>query len=155
MNDDERAWRDSLGALVREAWVRWAETQPDPKSSWLVPYAQLGESDKEADRQIGEHVVRCLLDSDPEALPAIQRARAALCRPHALLAYGDTFAEIAGRLNVPIAGLAPEEAGPRLVEAVERLQGRLGRESMVERSRRINEREALEPHQLDDEPYSL
>jgi hypothetical protein len=43
-------------------------------------------------------------------------------RGHALLAYGDTFAEIAGLLDVPIAGLPPEETGPRLVEAVTRLR---------------------------------
>jgi hypothetical protein len=40
-------------------------------------------------------------------------------RGHVLLAYGDTFAQIAGLLDVPIAGLPPEEAGPRLVAAVE------------------------------------
>jgi hypothetical protein len=47
-------------------------------------------------------------------------------RGHALLAYGDTFAEIAGLLDVPIAGLAPEVAGPSLVAAVKVL-GRDGR----------------------------
>jgi hypothetical protein len=46
--------RDYGGRLVREAWVRWARTQPDPKSSWLVPYEELSEPDKEADRQIAE-----------------------------------------------------------------------------------------------------
>jgi hypothetical protein len=45
--------RDDLGRLVREAWVRWALTQPSPKPSWLVPYDELSEPDKEADRQIG------------------------------------------------------------------------------------------------------
>jgi len=48
--------RDQLGRFVREAWVRWAETQPNPKASWLVPYDDLSEPDKEADRQIGEAV---------------------------------------------------------------------------------------------------
>jgi hypothetical protein len=52
--------RDALGRLVREAWVKWALTQPDPKPSWLVPYDQLNEADKEADRQIGEAVARIL-----------------------------------------------------------------------------------------------
>jgi hypothetical protein len=46
--------RDYGGRLVREAWVRWALTQPDPKPSWLVPYEELSEPDKEADRQIAE-----------------------------------------------------------------------------------------------------
>jgi hypothetical protein len=50
--------RDTLGHLVREAWVRWALTQPNPKPSWLVPYDELSEPDKEADRQIGEAIAR-------------------------------------------------------------------------------------------------
>jgi hypothetical protein len=39
-------------------------------------------------------------------------------RGETLLAYGDAFARIAGLLDVPIAGLPPAEAGPRLVSAV-------------------------------------
>ena len=50
--------RDTLGRMVRESWVRWAQTQPNPKPSWLVPYAELAEPDKEADRQIGEAIAR-------------------------------------------------------------------------------------------------
>lgn len=46
--------RDRLGRLVRELWISWAEMQPNPKPSWLVPYDDLGECDKEADRVIGE-----------------------------------------------------------------------------------------------------
>ncbi len=46
--------RDIGGRIVREAWVRWAMTQPNPKPSWLVPYDELSEPDKEADRQIFE-----------------------------------------------------------------------------------------------------
>lgn len=48
--------RDAMGRVVREAWVRWALTQPNPKPSWLVPYDELSEADKEADRQIAESV---------------------------------------------------------------------------------------------------
>lgn len=48
--------RDTLGRLVRVAWIQWARTQPDPKPSWLVPYDRLSEPDQEADRQIGEAV---------------------------------------------------------------------------------------------------
>jgi hypothetical protein len=44
---------DALGRRVREVWIMWAETQPDPKASWLVPYDGLPESDREADRRIG------------------------------------------------------------------------------------------------------
>lgn len=49
--------RDALGKVVREAWVKWALTQPDPKTSWLVPYDRLSEADKEVDRQIAEAVL--------------------------------------------------------------------------------------------------
>jgi hypothetical protein len=56
--------RDTLGRMVREAWVRWALTQPAPKSSWLAPYDDLAEADKEADRQIGEAVARATLVAD-------------------------------------------------------------------------------------------
>jgi hypothetical protein len=50
--------RDDLGQRVRELWVAWARTQPAPKPSWLVPYDELSEPDKEADRQIGEGIWR-------------------------------------------------------------------------------------------------
>ena len=56
--------RDYLGRLVREAWVRWAYTQPNPKSSWLVDYDELAEPDKEADRQIGECIARWTIIGD-------------------------------------------------------------------------------------------
>jgi hypothetical protein len=46
-------FRDSLGRRVREVWIAWAKRQPDPKPSWLIPYDQLAEGDKEADRCIG------------------------------------------------------------------------------------------------------
>lgn len=48
--------RDALGRVVREEWVAWAREQPDPKPSWLVPYDELPEGMKEADRRIGEGV---------------------------------------------------------------------------------------------------
>jgi hypothetical protein len=51
-----RADRERLGQIVREAWVRWAKQQPDPKPHWLVPWEELDEPMKEVDRQIGETV---------------------------------------------------------------------------------------------------
>ena len=45
--------RDDLGRRVREVWIDWAKSQPNP-SPWLVPYDKLSESDREADRRIGE-----------------------------------------------------------------------------------------------------
>lgn len=46
--------RDELGEMVRNVWIQWAKEQPEPKPSWLVPYSDLSEEDKEADRMIGE-----------------------------------------------------------------------------------------------------
>lgn len=45
--------RNALGRRVREVWIEWAKTQPNPKPSWLVSYDDLSEADKEADRCIG------------------------------------------------------------------------------------------------------
>ena len=46
--------REQLGAEVREIWVAHAISQPDPKSSNLVPFAELSGPDQEADMLIGE-----------------------------------------------------------------------------------------------------
>jgi hypothetical protein len=51
-------YRDTLGRIVREAWVAWAQEQDSPKPSWLVPWDDLDESDKEVDRRIAEAVLR-------------------------------------------------------------------------------------------------
>lgn len=64
--------RDTLGRFVREAWVRWAETQPSPKPSWLLPYDDLAEIDKEADRQIGEDIARWTLIGDALTLSRLE-----------------------------------------------------------------------------------
>lgn len=51
--------RDEGGRLVREAWIRWAIRQPNPKTSWLVPYdaEEFPEADREADRCIWDEIV--------------------------------------------------------------------------------------------------
>jgi hypothetical protein len=50
--------RESLGRYVRTIWVEFAQQQPNPKPSWLVPWEGLSESDKEVDRRIGEALYR-------------------------------------------------------------------------------------------------
>lgn len=64
--------RDQLGELVRLAWVEWAHEQPDPKPSWLVPWAGLSETDKEADRRIGEFIAN-VLDKNHHPLDIYQQ----------------------------------------------------------------------------------
>ena len=46
--------RESLGQMVRRIWTRWAREQDDPKPSWLTPWDDLSEPDREVDRRIGE-----------------------------------------------------------------------------------------------------
>lgn len=48
--------REALGRVVREVWIAWAKEQPAPKPSWLVPWEDLSESDREVDRRIGEAI---------------------------------------------------------------------------------------------------
>lgn len=50
--------REHLGEIVRNAWINWAQVQPNCKPSWLVPWENLSEAEKEADRRIGEAVAR-------------------------------------------------------------------------------------------------
>jgi hypothetical protein len=60
-----RTNRELLGRAVREEWVAWAKEQPDPKPSWLVPWEELDEPNKEVDRRIGERIAR-LVESRSE-----------------------------------------------------------------------------------------
>jgi hypothetical protein len=46
--------REQLGRHVREEWIDWASEQPSTKPSWLVPWEELSEPDREVDRRIGE-----------------------------------------------------------------------------------------------------
>jgi len=46
--------RETGGRLVRKVWVTWAKEQPNPKPSWLVPWEELSEPDREVDRRIFE-----------------------------------------------------------------------------------------------------
>lgn len=56
MSEEERNRRERLGFLVRVIWMNWASEQPNPKPSWLIPWIQLAEPDKEVDRRIGEQL---------------------------------------------------------------------------------------------------
>lgn len=48
--------RETLGRVVREAWVKRAMQLKDTNVDHLVPFHHLKEVDKETDRQIGETV---------------------------------------------------------------------------------------------------
>lgn len=50
--------REKLGMKVRAVWIDWAREQPEPKASWLMPWEELSEPDREVDRRIGEALFR-------------------------------------------------------------------------------------------------
>jgi hypothetical protein len=57
MNNDSKASdREFLGRMVRDIWIEWAKKQPAPKPSWLKPWEDLSEPDREVDRLIGEGI---------------------------------------------------------------------------------------------------
>lgn len=55
--------REALGRLVREVWIAWAYEQAAPKPSWLVPWEDMAECDRELDRRIGERIAQEALAS--------------------------------------------------------------------------------------------
>lgn len=50
---------DKLGKAVRDAWIAWAKEQPDVAEhpSWLVPWDELPEAQKDVDRRIASAVL--------------------------------------------------------------------------------------------------
>jgi hypothetical protein len=59
----EVAHREFLGQLVRMEWGAWAREQPNPKPSWLLPWAELSEPEREVDRRIGERIYNMAMDA--------------------------------------------------------------------------------------------
>lgn len=56
--EQARPAEEMLGFLVRQVWLAWAHEQPNPKPSWLVPYADLPPEQKEVDRRIGMTIAK-------------------------------------------------------------------------------------------------
>lgn len=93
---------DAIGRRVREVWIEWAKQQPSPKPSWLVPYDDLSEADKDADRRIGEalwlegfreaqQIAKSVL-YPPAALEAVAREAVRLARTGEVAIGPGTFA---------------------------------------------------------------
>lgn len=61
--------RETLGRIVRDAWIAWAKEQPETKDSWFSPWEELGEPFKEADRRIGMAVLDFLHTMAQEESP--------------------------------------------------------------------------------------
>lgn len=57
--------RESLGRIVRTVWIEWAREQPNPKPTWLQPWEELTEPEREVDRRIGERIASMALPAAP------------------------------------------------------------------------------------------
>lgn len=55
--------RERLGRRVREVWEHWAREQPNCKPSWVVPWEQLTEPEREVDRRIAMAIAGDVIDS--------------------------------------------------------------------------------------------
>lgn len=90
-----RVDREALGRRVREVWIEWAREQPSPKGSWLLPWENLAEPDREVDRRIGEALVAvgvaaASVPAGPRVVPLPDaRAEAIVEIAEALAFYGD------------------------------------------------------------------
>jgi hypothetical protein len=73
------AHREFLGQLVRMEWVKWAREQPNPKPSWLTPWHELTEPEREVDRRIGERIYRMAIGA-LYASPQVQGGEAVAWR---------------------------------------------------------------------------
>lgn len=149
---------DELGRKVREIWIVWAKEQPNPKLSWLKPWEELSEPDKEVDRRIGMQIavgvvarLRRNLDNAREAhdmqLAAIMTAtfqntvstikdRIGSDNPYWTVAYGDVCRavdrEMALRDELAPYKLEPLALALRFHEVYERLAPSFGYETRTE-----------------------
>ena len=64
----EAITEEALGRLVRETWVAWAHEQPDPKPSWLVPWDELDDGQREVDMRIGAAVGAAVTAAEQDRL---------------------------------------------------------------------------------------
>lgn len=105
--------REQLGRMVREVWVAAAREHPDPKPSWLVPWDELGEWDKEVGRRIGEAVAsHAALVTAIETHQVGSRERAGLIRQRDLAMT--EAAKLRAELEHARSALAGDNEGVRL-----------------------------------------
>lgn len=65
--------KDDIGRLVRDSWIAYCREIGDDKPSHLLPYDDLSEQDKEADRRIGEAVWTAAIQHTISELNKIKR----------------------------------------------------------------------------------
>lgn len=67
--------REILGKVVRQVWIEWANEQPNAKPSWLLPWEELSEPEREVDRRIGETIASLISEPMETALATLTRER--------------------------------------------------------------------------------
>ena len=55
--------RELVGRLVRQVWIEWASEQDEPKPSWLLPWEDLDDGQREVDMRIGEKLYQAGIDA--------------------------------------------------------------------------------------------
>lgn len=64
---------ERVAEQIRVAWCEWARTQPNPKPSWLVPWAELDEQSRDADRHLARYALALAERAADEAVSAYRR----------------------------------------------------------------------------------
>ena len=65
---EDSAFIEKMAEAVRDVWVEWASTQSNPKPSWLVPWKDIDEISRDADRWIARRMVSILTTSNPDPI---------------------------------------------------------------------------------------
>lgn len=141
--------RERHGKRVREIWVAWANEQPDAKPSWLVPWEDLDDAQREVDMRIGAGLWGDGFADGMDNMGAVQRA---LTVP----AEGTEDVEALGIIRTAMVDAAASErlgvANNEVLDAIAET-ARLAIVALIQR----REREAVEQaaHRYEDEANAV
>jgi hypothetical protein len=85
--------RETLGRIVRAAWVEYCQEIGDTKPSHIAPWDELSEQDKEVDRRIAEAVIKACKEAR-RSIKVIELTRTCASNPsqwEGVLADGRRF----------------------------------------------------------------
>lgn len=104
---------------VRAIWIEWAKEQVKPKPSWLLPWEQLTEAEKEVDRRIGEQLayVGMRIEREGAAIEERRGGASAAIEPRDQLDSAAQLRAQADELEAEAVTLALKEADGRVSRA--------------------------------------
>jgi hypothetical protein len=70
--------RETWGRLVRDLRLAWASEQDDPEPSWLLPWDELDDGQREADGRIGTFIAGLAREHERAAIIALAEKRGAV-----------------------------------------------------------------------------